>query len=168
MISLTWIEGKEPERPPGETEHDSDEEQDAANLEDLAQLRQQPPAESPTPAPMQTTPTEDNIETSGRPFTAAEHAQAEGRQWQRNIVHTFAEEFPDAHAGEPIPNAVPVMDEYAQARDRLDPDRKNIWTPFNTKLDWCMAYWAKARGPSSTALDELFGIEDVSTDIQRV
>ncbi|KZV68002.1 hypothetical protein PENSPDRAFT_583124 [Peniophora sp. CONT] len=53
------------------------------------------------------------------------------------------------------------MDEYAQARDRLDPDRKNIWTPFNTKLDWCMAYWAKARGPSSTALDELFGIEDI-------
>lgn len=38
----------------------------------------------------------------------------------------------------------------------------NPYAPFLSKLDWEVARWAKLRGPGSTALSELTGIEGVS------
>ncbi|KAG1829553.1 hypothetical protein DFJ58DRAFT_719679 [Suillus subalutaceus] len=41
----------------------------------------------------------------------------------------------------------------------------NIYAPFALKLDWDMAQWAKLRGSSSTAFDELVSIEGLSEKI---
>ncbi len=38
----------------------------------------------------------------------------------------------------------------------------NVWSPFNSKLDWDLARWAKMRGPGSNSLNELLSIEGVS------
>lgn len=35
------------------------------------------------------------------------------------------------------------------------------WAPFSSRVDWEIARWAKLRGPSSTALSELLGIDGV-------
>lgn len=45
-------------------------------------------------------------------------------------------------------------------------DPGNPYSPFASKLEWEIAYWAKTRGPSSTAFTELMKIEGVS-EIQR-
>ena len=39
---------------------------------------------------------------------------------------------------------------------------ENSYSPFSSKLEWEIAHWAKMRGPSSTAFDELIKIEGVS------
>lgn len=39
---------------------------------------------------------------------------------------------------------------------------ENIYGPFSSKLEWEFAHWAKMRGPSSTAFDELMKIKGVS------
>ena len=36
------------------------------------------------------------------------------------------------------------------------------WAPFSTRTEWELAWWAKLRGPSSTALSELLKIDGVS------
>lgn len=41
-------------------------------------------------------------------------------------------------------------------------DTLNEWAPFLTRIDWEVARWAKLRGPSSTALSELLGIDGVA------
>ena len=40
-------------------------------------------------------------------------------------------------------------------------DNANIYAPFLSRIDWDVAKWAKLRGPSSTALTELFKIPQV-------
>lgn len=37
----------------------------------------------------------------------------------------------------------------------------NPWAPFTSELDWKVAYWAKMRGPGSTAFSELLAINGV-------
>lgn len=39
---------------------------------------------------------------------------------------------------------------------------ENPYSPFSSKLEWEIAHWAKMRGPSSTAFNELIEIEGVS------
>ena len=41
-------------------------------------------------------------------------------------------------------------------------DAENLYSPFSSKLEWEIAHWAKMRGPSSTAFNELMEIEGVS------
>ena len=40
-------------------------------------------------------------------------------------------------------------------------DHDNFYAPFLSEIDWQVAKWAKLRGPSSTALTELFKIPQV-------
>ena len=116
----------------------------------------------PTTSATTQQPVSDTTETSGRPFTAEEHARAEGLYWDRVYKQTFVDVYPETAAGAPIPDAAADPGPYERMRQHLDASGSNIWAPFKSKLDWCMAYWAKTRGPSSTALDELFAMEDVS------
>ncbi|KAF9777395.1 hypothetical protein BJ322DRAFT_1102350 [Thelephora terrestris] len=37
------------------------------------------------------------------------------------------------------------------------------WAPFSSRVDWEIARWAKLRGPSSTALSELLGIDGLAS-----
>ena len=124
--------------------------------------------QSSSAAPAASRVTRDDAETSGRPFTAEEHTRAEGRYWDRLHKQTFVDVYPETRPGAPIPDAAADPGPYERMRHHLDAQGVNIWAPFKSKLDWCMAYWAKTRGPSSTALDELFAMEDVSLVLQHI
>jgi hypothetical protein len=41
-------------------------------------------------------------------------------------------------------------------------ENPSLYSPFSSKLEWEIAHWAKIRGPSSTAFNELMEIEGVS------
>ncbi|KAA1474227.1 hypothetical protein DENSPDRAFT_866389 [Dentipellis sp. KUC8613] len=64
-------------------------------------------------------------------------------------------------AGSPIPTRL-SRPAYDSTRNVVDKENTNIWAPFRSKLDWSMAYWAKTRGPSSSALSELFKMDDLT------
>lgn len=40
--------------------------------------------------------------------------------------------------------------------------QSNIYAPFKSEVDWLFAKWSKLRGPGSTAVTELLGINQVS------
>lgn len=75
---------------------------------------------------------------------------------------TFVEHFPGGLAGSPILKQLETTEyvKYGEFLDDID-GKKTIWAPFTSKLDWEIARWAKMRGPGSTAVSELLGIEDV-------
>ncbi|TEB26123.1 hypothetical protein FA13DRAFT_1636578, partial [Coprinellus micaceus] len=66
-------------------------------------------------------------------------------------------------ASEPLPantgeDSSPEHTKYQQA---LNSPASNTYHPFQSHLEWEFARWAKFRGPSSTAVSELLGIEGV-------
>ncbi|KAJ3748479.1 hypothetical protein DFH05DRAFT_1588862 [Lentinula detonsa] len=70
--------------------------------------------------------------------------------------------YPDASAGAPIDLQMDIIDENTQYLGRVcQGEAGKPWAPFDSKIDWKIAYWAKLRGPSSTALTELLAIEGV-------
>ncbi|KAN0136268.1 hypothetical protein V8E53_005873 [Lactarius tabidus] len=71
----------------------------------------------------------------------------------------FVERFPSGAAGTPIPNMGESMPGYEALHDNLG--QGHIWYPFQSQRDWEFARWAKNRGPSSTAVTELLGINGV-------
>ena len=73
--------------------------------------------------------------------------------------HIYIKQFPSPFAGIPVKVAgsEPVYIQYARQLGRLD----NPWAPFNSKLDWEIARWAKIRGPGSTAVTDLLRIDGV-------
>ncbi len=56
-----------------------------------------------------------------------------------------------------------TQDQYRTYEAGFTGGAQNPYEPFNSKLDWEFAKWAKTRGPGSTAVSELLGIEGVST-----
>ncbi|KAI0038107.1 hypothetical protein FA95DRAFT_1665906 [Auriscalpium vulgare] len=72
----------------------------------------------------------------------------------------FVVPFPGGMAGAPVGQDVHSgYNEYAQG---VAQDDANAYHPFPSKMAWEIARWAKLRGPTSTALTELLGIEGVS------
>ncbi|TEB18734.1 hypothetical protein FA13DRAFT_1758436 [Coprinellus micaceus] len=51
--------------------------------------------------------------------------------------------------------------EHVKYQQSLKSLGQNIYHPFQSRLEWEFARWAKFRGPSSTAVSELLGIEGV-------
>ena len=69
------------------------------------------------------------------------------------------EKFTLGRAGAPIDKRdLPTNQRYQRAFGNAD----NIYAPFTSKLDWEIARWGKTRGGSSTAFNELLGIDGVS------
>ncbi|KAF8881923.1 hypothetical protein BD779DRAFT_1675255 [Infundibulicybe gibba] len=62
-----------------------------------------------------------------------------------------------SRAGEPLGRRTKGSG-YEGYREALAEDA-NLWAPFTSKLDWELARWAKLRGPGSTAVSDLLGIE---------
>jgi hypothetical protein len=62
-------------------------------------------------------------------------------------------------AGMPIANSNPQMG-YHGYNATLGASQ-NKWAPFESRIDWEIAQWAKLRGPGSTAFSELLSIEGV-------
>lgn len=73
------------------------------------------------------------------------------QQGDRDQTHTIVS-FPSEPAGAPITATAVPQSQYG-AYQALFGD--NIYAPFTSETDWWMAQWAKTRGPSSTAVNEL-------------
>ena len=70
----------------------------------------------------------------------------------------FVVPFPNPSVGAPIPAR--VLSRYEEYQDTLV-DAANPWTPFNSRIDWEVARWAKMQGPGSTAVSDLLKIDGV-------
>lgn len=70
--------------------------------------------------------------------------------------------FP-GRAGEPVPTAQ-VVDANTAYESALGSalNHENPYAPFDSKMDWEVARWAKLRGSSETAFTELLAIDEVS------
>ncbi|KAI0366896.1 hypothetical protein BV20DRAFT_1025390 [Pilatotrama ljubarskyi] len=58
-----------------------------------------------------------------------------------------------------------VLPAYSMYKTAVDGEDRNIWAPFRSRLDWEIARWAKMRGPGSTAVSELLGIENLAATL---
>ena len=70
----------------------------------------------------------------------------------------IVDSFPHDSAGAPIPGARDGSHVYQSTQEAF---RTSIWAPFCSQIDWEIARWAKMRGPSSSAVAELFAIPEV-------
>ena len=67
------------------------------------------------------------------------------------IIHLF----PYGSPGTPI-----SQDLHMEGTDSK-PSNGSIWAPFGSQCDWEVAYWAKMRGPTSSATADLLAIPEV-------
>ena len=89
---------------------------------------------------------------------------------QTRSKQIFVDKFPSDAAGYSVstsesfaPNANQCYAEKLEGQ--VDASSRNPYWPFTSKLDWEVARWAKMRGPGSTAVSELLGINSVSRQI---
>lgn len=123
---------------------------ESSSSDSESELELEPPATDLPP----TTPDPMDDE-HGRPLTATERRQAEQDIWVEPIVYQYP-----GHAGEMIEEK--NKSGYTGYKRAVGAESENNpYAPFKSKIDWDMARWAKLRGPSSTAVTELMGIEDV-------
>jgi hypothetical protein len=76
----------------------------------------------------------------------------------QTVPTVTVERFPIEMVGIPIigrPGDMPIYE--STQMDLGD----NIWAPFRSQCDWEIARWAKLRGPTSSAVADLFGIPEV-------
>ncbi|KAI0033638.1 hypothetical protein K488DRAFT_47333 [Vararia minispora EC-137] len=120
----------------------------------------QPTSSTPTIPEHQIAPpsldSEGAVHDSPSSSTQNERARRERRLWDQPVI----DPFPSPRAGAPIPSD-DTGDSSAYEERRAGLDSGNIWAPFKSKLDWCFAYWAKTRGPTSSAVTELLQMEGV-------
>lgn len=113
----------------------------------------------------------DNNDDDGDGSRLGQNSSSHRRQAERILVDTghgprpqvtirYSEKHRSSHAGSILNHANTHDDQYASTVKF----NENIWAPFKSRLDWDLAQWAKMRGPGSTALSELLGIEGVSTE----
>lgn len=85
-----------------------------------------------------------------------------GRQAVEDALrrHVYIESFPSETAGTPLGNqGESANTTYAST---IGNSENNPYAPFHDRFNWEIARWAKLRGPSSNALDELLSINGVS------
>ena len=70
----------------------------------------------------------------------------------------IVDSFPHGSAGAPIPGAYEGSHIYQSTQEAFG---ASIWAPFRSECDWEIARWAKMRGPSSSAVADLFAIPGV-------
>jgi hypothetical protein len=63
-------------------------------------------------------------------------------------------------AGAPLAEGESRSDYHGYGQQLRDANA-NVYTPFQSKLDWDIARWMKLRGPSSSSLQELLEIDGV-------
>ena len=66
--------------------------------------------------------------------------------------------YPGRRAGEVLSEGIPTMTEY---ENNLGGPTPNPYSPFNSKVDWELAKWARLCGPSATSFTELLQIDGV-------
>jgi hypothetical protein len=98
------------------------------------------PDEPPLPAPLLTHPTQPNANGLDAPP-------------QLVVVH-----FPHGSPGAPIPGERQGSSLYQASRESFG---ASVWAPFRSQCNWEIAHWAKMRGPSSSAMEDLLAIPEV-------
>ena len=73
----------------------------------------------------------------------------------------IVEAFPGDTAGMPLEFTTAHQSRFEDYRRRLNSDADAVYAPFTSRTDWEIARWAKIRGPSSSAFDELLQIDGV-------
>ena len=100
-------------------------------------------------------------EPSRSPSPVSEtHTALSGRQAVENALrrHVYVEMFPSQTAGRPVDNEQSTNLKYAF---NIPHTMDNPYAPFQDHFNCEIARWAKLRGPSSNALNELLNIEGV-------
>jgi hypothetical protein len=69
------------------------------------------------------------------------------------IIH-----LPHGSPGAPVPGAPQGASPYHSRQELFGANR---WAPFQSQCDWEIAHWAKMRGPSASAMEELLAIPEV-------
>ncbi|PPQ77052.1 hypothetical protein CVT24_009600 [Panaeolus cyanescens] len=78
----------------------------------------------------------------------------------RKIVK-YSVEHPQSLAGRPLTQEEALDNRYHAALAGSTTSEDKRWAPFTSKTDWDVAYWAKRRGPGSTAFTDLLALEGV-------
>ncbi|KAF8262863.1 hypothetical protein EI94DRAFT_1808163 [Lactarius quietus] len=66
--------------------------------------------------------------------------------------------FPHGDLGAPVPDSHHGSSRYQTSQESFG---ALVWAPFCTQCDWDIAHWAKMRGPTSLAMEELLAIPEV-------
>jgi hypothetical protein len=91
----------------------------------------------------------------GRVMTSEEVSKVREEMLAIPIVR----EFPSHYAGAPVSHSTQSI--YSYYQEQVGATHNNIYAPFRSKCDWEIAQWVKVRGPGSTAVSELLGIDGV-------
>ncbi|KAG1719600.1 hypothetical protein EDB19DRAFT_1970800 [Suillus lakei] len=92
----------------------------------------------------------DNSDALSQPHPA-ERQEAEAPLGHQPIV----EKFPRRHAGTPVHHSrTTAFESYKNILQGAE----NVWAPFESRIDYEVAKWAKLRGSGSTAFSELLAI----------
>ncbi|KAG1748112.1 hypothetical protein EDB19DRAFT_1630396 [Suillus lakei] len=93
----------------------------------------------------------DNSDALSQPHPA-ERQEAEAPLGHQPIV----EKFPRRHAGAPVHHSrTTAFESYKNILQGAE----NVWAPFESRIDYEVAKWAKLRGSGSTAFSELLAID---------
>lgn len=104
-----------------------------------------------------------SVAEDGRDLDANDRHEAEsvlianGHGITPKKIVRYTDRYPSSHAGETIGQENTMDSRYVQAVD----GSSNVWAPFNSKVDWEIAQWAKLRSLGSTAFSDLLAIEGV-------
>jgi hypothetical protein len=77
--------------------------------------------------------------------------------------HFEVEQFPLQTAGMPIPCSDHALSGFEALRQNVE--GSNEFAPFQSRLDWNIAQWARMCGPSSSAMTELLELEGVCSQL---
>ncbi|KAN0141530.1 hypothetical protein V8E53_000775 [Lactarius tabidus] len=74
------------------------------------------------------------------------------------VAPLVIDHFPHGNPGTPVPGLCQGRSGYQQSQETFG---ASVWAPFHSQCDWEVAHWAKMRGPSSSAMEELLAIPEV-------
>ncbi|KAJ7940028.1 hypothetical protein B0H13DRAFT_1586701 [Mycena leptocephala] len=149
--------GDDEEDPP---ESDDDDDPSARDHEDASRAGHEDGYEAPRPpaaASDDDFPMPDAAQTTLPAPSREARKAAEDRFHRKPIV----EKYPSASAGRPISSAASKTSEQAYKSSLGNSTDVNPYAPFNSKMDWEIAKWAKLRGSGSTAFADLLHIDGV-------
>lgn len=140
---------------------DSDSETEETNIIDDNNQVWEPPLEPLDPSVPNLPQAQPQADALASEHLTAGRQNVENQLRQPITVKTYTDHYPDSGAGAPDsdilePNA------FADYSAQITNSDTNPYAPFENKLNWDIARWAKLRGPGSTALNELLKIQDVS------
>ncbi|KAJ7918864.1 hypothetical protein B0H13DRAFT_2433854 [Mycena leptocephala] len=144
------------------SDSDDDEDQSARDHDDASRAGLEDGYEAPRPPAAAVTsdddfPMPDAAQTTLPAPTREARKAAEDRFHRKPIV----EKYPGTSAGKPISAVASETSEQAYKSSLGSSTDLNPYAPFNSKMDWEIAKWAKLRGSGSTAFTDLLHIDGV-------